>query len=625
MEACLERGYVRVLDPQRNPCVRLSLASLLAGVFGAVVLVAATSVLLPEWLIARRVTFELLNERAIGGISALEAGVRARLEPARATVDELAALIERGGVALEDMAGLRLLLEGALAGNPEIAAVVVVRADRTEIVAERKVAGTISSKTEPAGRDVSGLIVAADGQAGTFWGDVLFVPEIGQPVINVRRALRRDGEVVGVIGAGVTIRDLSALVTGLGGVFGGTPFILYGADRVLAHPRLVGDRWADPAGPLLASRAELGDPVLAATSDRFQLDSFARAREAGITVEGVRDALGDEDAILVTKTLGSFGGTLSTIGFWLPEKVAEQALVPLRVGLVIGLGLLALALATAIVVGRLVARPILRATAGATRIAQLDIADVEPLPPSRLRELDEQADAFNAMLATIRAFATYVPRSLVQRLVRNGGQDAIRSRERDLTVMFTDIAGFTRAAERLPATRIAELLNQHFGLLAACIEAEGGTVDKFLGDGLMAFWGAPERLKERALRGCRAALAIRDAVTADNDERAAHGQPQLKLRIGIHKGPLVVGNIGAPDRLNYTVVGDAANVAQRLEQLGKEVGKEVGIDDAVVIIVSDAVVNDAGPGLAFEPLGDFAIRGRGEPIAAYRLLGSRPL
>jgi class 3 adenylate cyclase len=167
---------------------------------------------------------------------------------------------------------------------------------------------------------------------------------------------------------------------------------------------------------------------------------------------------------------------------------------------------------------------------------------------------------------------------------------------------------------------VAALLNEHFALLAACVEAEGGTVDKYLGDGMMAFWGAPERVKGRAARACRAALAMREAIAGDNARRRAEGRSPVRVRIGIHRGPLVVGNIGAPGRINYTVVGDTVNVAQRLQDLGRKVAD----GGECVIIVSDAVVEDAGNGLAFAEFGALPVRGRQEPVAAFELRGAAP-
>ena len=190
-------------------------------------------------------------------------------------------------------------------------------------------------------------------------------------------------------------------------------------------------------------------------------------------------------------------------------------------------------------------------------------------------------------------FETYVPRRLVGQLMANPSPDVVASRQIEVTVLFTDIVGFSRLAEQLDAAQAANLLNQHFELLAGCVGETDGTVDKFLGDGMMAFWGAPVPQPDHAARAVRAALLIRDRL------RTIDGFPPLRLRIGLHTGPALVGNIGARDRLNYTLVGDTVNVTQRLEQLGKEIAPA----DPMVILASAATAAHAQGLCTVEPLG----------------------
>jgi adenylate cyclase len=184
-------------------------------------------------------------------------------------------------------------------------------------------------------------------------------------------------------------------------------------------------------------------------------------------------------------------------------------------------------------------------------------------------------------------------------------------------VLFTDIVGFTEIAGRLPAPQLAEFLNRHFGLLAGCIDAEQGTVDKYIGDSVMAFWGAPAIQTDHAVRACRAAKAIAATLREDNERRSAKGLRPVRLRIGIHTGPAVVGNVGAPGRINYTLIGDTVNTAQRLEQLGKEI--DTGADDVVVLISSEtaACLDDT---FSLQPLGEQELRGRSESLTVFRLL-----
>jgi len=163
---------------------------------------------------------------------------------------------------------------------------------------------------------------------------------------------------------------------------------------------------------------------------------------------------------------------------------------------------------------------------------------------------------------------------------------------------------------------LAAFLNHHLTLLAECVENEGGTIDKYIGDALMAFWGAPERIENTVPGACRAALAIKKAISTENVARLAAGLKPVRLRIGIHTGPLVVGNIGAPSRVNYTVVGDTVNTAQRLEALGKEVDP----DAEVTILISSATRAQLPVEFKSAAVGSHLVKGKSERIDVYQLL-----
>ena len=183
--------------------------------------------------------------------------------------------------------------------------------------------------------------------------------------------------------------------------------------------------------------------------------------------------------------------------------------------------------------------------------------------------------------------------------------------------MFTDIVGFTSDSEQMSASEVADLLNRHFALLGRCIEETGGTIDKYIGDSVMAIWGAPERQPDMEKRACRAALAIATALEEDNAERRKQGEPEVRIRIGIHSGPALVGNIGFPGRVNYTVVGDTVNSAQRLEGLAKTIAG----DDAVKIMVSAETASQLDGDFRLEPVGPLEAKGREAPLEAFQLLG----
>ena len=168
----------------------------------------------------------------------------------------------------------------------------------------------------------------------------------------------------------------------------------------------------------------------------------------------------------------------------------------------------------------------------------------------------------------------------------------------------------------LPADQTAALLNHHFGILAREIEAEGGTIDKFIGDALMAFWGAPDPQPDHAARALRAARGVAQALARDNAARRAAALAAIRIRVGVHSGPVVVGNIGAPKRMNYTVVGDTVNTAERIEQLAAR------FDDGAdaTIMVTHAAVQAARSEAGLSPAGVFDVKGRVGGVRVYRLV-----
>jgi adenylate cyclase len=185
--------------------------------------------------------------------------------------------------------------------------------------------------------------------------------------------------------------------------------------------------------------------------------------------------------------------------------------------------------------------------------------------------------------------------------------------------MFTDIIGFTAMSEHMSPGDVADMLNNHFERVGQCIEAEGGTLDKYIGDAVMAFWGAPEHQPDHARRACRAALAIARAV--DDMALKDEGHPPIRLKISVHTGPLLVGNIGARARMNYTVIGDTVNTSSRIEALCSE----FVTGDSSIILVSEDTAEQArdDPGLNFEEVGSFNVKGRSEPVKICRLTAAK--
>ena len=587
---------------------------LLAVAIGGLVLLSTASIFALQWTVSRTNTLELVNEVSTLVLDHLEEGVRGHLVPAEDQVELVAQQIEAGHYDLREVNALQGLLTGALAGVPQIVAIGTWDSDLQRTLAARPPEGGLVRQLvdDSENAEINAAVEGLRSAEGAFWGEL--VPgDDGQTLINLRRPLRRHGEWIGFVVSITTVPQFSALVAEIGESFDGTAFVLYGRDRVLAHPNLAVSTPELPEGEVLASINAVGDIVLASLWSGRPVPGIGGVTGSDVHVVDVE--LGQGRYAVAYREIEGFGAEPWIVGLWLDAESIGQEFHRLIGSAVIGVLLVLLSLGAALLLGRFIARPVRQAALGAARVGELDLDHVEPLRPSLFRELNEQAKAFNAMLASLRAFETYVPKALVRRLMSGGEEPAIGSEERELTVLFTDIVGFTPLSERESAGAVAAFLNEHFALLGACVEAEGGTIDKFIGDALMAFWGAPDRQSDTAQRACRAALAMARALAADNAARAAAGKAPVRVRIGIHTGPVVVGNIGAPGRINYTIVGDTVNTGQRLEALGKTMD-----DDAeVVILISETTAARLDGSFETRPSGAFEVKGRQERVEVFRL------
>jgi adenylate cyclase len=589
--------------------------------FGLLVAGAVAAVLLLALDVAGRNTNELLRQTAELSIAAQVENLDFHLRPARNQVEFLANQLSGGAVPLDDDARLGDLLLGSLAAAPQLTGVVYVRDDLHAVRAGRDAGAYGISTGSWLERPEIRLAIRNGPQLPGFaWGDILYVELLHSSFIIVRMPVRQGGRFRGLVMAIVSINELSSLVAASTPPTGGRAFILRGHDDVIAHPALIGTVEGLSAEKPLPHLNEVGDSVLAAmwtppvgnTADILS-DSDVVGR---IVNTGADPADPENTYIFLYREIRVYGPTPWLVGFYVRLDDVNAPLRRLNFVAVVGGGIFVAALLIALLLGRSLARPIRRLAAAADAIRELSVENVTPLRRSPFRELDVAARAFNAMLGGLRWFQTYVPRLLVLQLIGQE-QTELQSEERSVTVLFTDIVGFTEIAGRLPAPQLAEFLNRHFGLLAGCIDAEQGTVDKYIGDSVMAFWGAPVLQADHAVRACRAAKAIAATLREDNERRSAKDLKPVRLRIGIHTGPAVVGNVGAPGRINYTLIGDTVNTAQRLEQLGKEI--DTGTDDVVVLVSAEtaACLDDT---FALQPLGEQELRGRSESLVVFRLL-----
>ena len=329
----------------------------------------------------------------------------------------------------------------------------------------------------------------------------------------------------------------------------GSAFILEHDGSLVAAP----DENADEVNPTQARQSLLPLAQQAMRSSPDHAEAWRGRLQSG------------EGAFEVALTPLPFPGwSLATV---IPEAEflgpVDAALRRVIIGLAIGAGLAALV--SAALARAVIAAPLGRVVAELRHIETFALDQVQR-HPSRLREIASLSGAIAEMAGGLSAFGKFIPADLVRQLLQQGVDAKPGGHVQELSVMFIDVAGFTGLSERM-GDRVVPLLSSYLDMISAVIVAHGGTIDKFIGDAVMAFWGAPGPQPDHAARCCRAALACRAAVETsglcDDDGRPLH------VRIGVNSGAMLVGNIGSELRLNYTVIGDAVNVASRLEGANK--------------------------------------------------------
>ncbi len=291
-----------------------------------------------------------------------------------------------------------------------------------------------------------------------------------------------------------------------------------------------------------------------------------------------------------------------------PFEALRQLLVT-----IFALGLVVLVLGV-LAISRKVTRPVQQLAAGARRIEAGDYQQTVDIPLHD--EIGELAQAFNGMAKGLaekekvrnllgKVVSPEVASELLKGDIELGGE------EREVTVLFSDVRGFTSLCEGQAPKQILSLLNEYFSAITAVIEANGGVVDKFIGDAVMALFGAPVAQTDATERAIRTAFGMEQALARVNADFATRGLPPITIGIGINTGKVVAGNMGSPSRLNYTVIGDGVNLASRLEGLTKQYG--------ATIIVSEACVQ-AAPGFSYRELGVTQVKGRQEPVRIFEPL-----
>lgn len=275
------------------------------------------------------------------------------------------------------------------------------------------------------------------------------------------------------------------------------------------------------------------------------------------------------------------------------------------------LGILLISAILVTLSSRRISKPIVLLAKEVNRLKELDL-ESDLVIKSHVTEINVMSQAVYALRLALRSFGKYVPRAIVRQLLELGQEIQLGGTRKNLTIFFSDIYNFTPITESLPAEKVTELLAKYFDKLTRIILENKGTIDKYIGDGIMAFWGAPMSIDDPSFYACRSALLCQKELAALNKSFKESGAPLFETRMGLHSGAVIVGNIGTQERMEYTIIGDPVNLASRLEGTNKIYHTK--------ILISDDVHQQIEGRFLTRPLDIVIVKGKKEPVKIYELL-----
>lgn len=431
-------------------------------------------------------------------------------------------------------------------------------------------------------------------------------PDTGYPVIFVRHPIVRDGVFIGVATANITMDVLSRFLVRNRASPHSVTIIANPADgKIIAAPdrneavRSVGGKLE------VANLDNIADPNMRAAyreqiqsyRDQFVFRSPVNGEELSASFIRFPGQVGQQWEVVTLTPTDDFVGDL---------KATNRQMVAVIVVLTAIEFFLIYFLCTRL------ARPI-------ESVSQ-DLKSVEGLSfggslarRSQIKEIAQLQSAAALLRNSLQSFSSFVPLDVVRELVKSGHPLTLGVEPRLLTVFFSDLENFSTHAEQMAPNELLDQMSVYFEQVSRAISEEGGTVDKFIGDGVMAFWGAPMPRTDHALRACAGAMRAARRMEAVNAAWKAEGRRTIRIRIGLHTGDVLVGNVGSSERLSYTAMGDGVNVAARLEGINKEFG--------TTICVSDSVCDAVGASILARPLRTVQVKGRKHRFMIYQLLG----
>jgi adenylate cyclase len=402
---------------------------------------------------------------------------------------------------------------------------------------------------------------------------------LGAPVITVSAPLQ--GKVAGVLAADLKLDTFSDFVQAQRPGPHGAVMIFDQAGSLIAHPdfaALVASAMTDPA------RSQL--PNIDGIKSGLVASVLGKSPNVELNEGIVRDDEGQGYLFRLTKFALSEGYSASILLLAAQDDFVQNVRKLQFTGLVLAIVVGAAFIPMVWMFGSRMARSLNAITAQARKLQNLAEPDSVPVT-SHIAEIHELGNTVNLAQRAIWSFAHFVPKEIVRRVLDNSISTRLGGVKQEITLVFTDVQGFTTIAESADPDVLMRQTSRYFSVLTQAFLAEAGTIDKFIGDAVMVFWNAPNPQPDHVARACRAALAAQAAGERLNAEFEAEGWAPFITRFGIHVGEAVVGNVGSTERMNYTALGNTVNLAARLEGLNKEVGTTILASEDVYLRVRD--------------------------------------
>jgi class 3 adenylate cyclase/ABC-type nitrate/sulfonate/bicarbonate transport system substrate-binding protein len=433
-------------------------------------------------------------------------------------------------------------------------------------------------------------------------------PDTGFPIISLRIPFFRGVEFLGCASVNITVDVLSRFLDKHRASAHSTTLV---ADRnngkIIAFPDKQKGVRIENGALKIATLTDIDDPVVREAhrqhvrtgTDSFVFQSPANGEDLIAAFANFPGGFGQPWQVITLTPIDDFVGTLKKTN---------------RLMMAVIIGLTMVELFFIYFASRRLSRPVENVSRQLQAIESLDF-DTPARPPSNIQEIARLESAASLLRTSLKSFSSFVPLDVVRQLIRSGIPLTPGVEPRYLTVFFSDLENFSSHSETLAPDDLLVQISTYLEQVSSAISEEGGTVDKFIGDGVMAFWNAPAQRPDHVLRACVAALRAARRMERVNDAWEAEGRPRIRVRIGLNCASVLVGNVGSSTRLSYTALGDGVNVAARLEGINKLFG--------TTICISDSIYDQVQADILARPLKRVQVKGRKTKFMIYELLALR--